>query len=199
LAGDLFVGRYQKSHHFAAVFSSGPATLFYGRREQGGVVVVGAYPEPTLPQNFVSFAQRNSFGPQPQAFVQATGAVSDCFYSEAPLDSVIRAKVYRRRYSPTSTRSTGILLEYTNGSSRVAGECRVGVDKYSTLQEPTTLFVLAGGRTSIIKFATPKNRVNSVCCRPMAFAPKDGAWFRMEGLAQFWTGVGLRKVGIYVE
>lgn len=173
--------------------------LFYGRRERGGVVVVGAYPEPTLPENFQSFAQRNSFGPHPQAFAQVMVAVNHCFCSEAPLDSVTCAKVYRRRYSPTSTRPTGILLEYANGSSRGVGECRVGVDKFSILREPTALFVLAGEPTSTIKFATPKNRMKPVCSRPMAFAPRGGAWFRMEDLVQFWTGVGLRKVGIYVE
>ncbi|KAF4984743.1 hypothetical protein FZEAL_104 [Fusarium zealandicum] len=57
-------------------------------------------------------------------------------YSTAPLEGIKRLSIYHARYTEFCV---GLLLEYHNGARRSLGQCRVGVDSFTTCLDPVRI------------------------------------------------------------
>jgi hypothetical protein len=64
--------------------------------------------------------------------------------SFASMENVKRMRVYvqNNMIDGKKRHNSGMVLEYTNGSRRAIGECRVGVDQFYDIEEPKCLRIL---------------------------------------------------------
>lgn len=63
----------------------------------------------------------------------STPVANGRYFSSAPLEGVICAKVFYRECAKVRT---GVLLEYANGAKRALGECRLAHDPYIETRNP---------------------------------------------------------------
>lgn len=121
-------------------FSKDPTTLIYNKPELGHVERLGAdkrwHGTPALRPfanlTFKYHGQPKYVSRHPQTL-----------FSDAPLEGVVRAAVYRRKLvtllATQKYYCTGILFTYENGGQRAVGECRVKVDECEVYEKPVEM------------------------------------------------------------
>ncbi|KAL2132060.1 hypothetical protein VTI74DRAFT_4262 [Chaetomium olivicolor] len=201
LSGEFTVGRYKPSWHDAqhnvhktATYSfllndpkHPPTTLIYSngpsREGTGASPVVpysGAYDRD---QVTTTLAEPETY-PLPEKDEYRE-------HSEASLENVWRARVYYGTSILKNSlpgRVAGLLLFYRNGGQRALGECRIGVDPFTTFDEPERI---AFAYTYVNEFPVGVNIRFEPCVRARGQEPRpteedEEAWSKAAWAAEKW-------------
>lgn len=134
--------------------------------------------------------------PEPHAFPQFIRHLT--FFSSAPLEDVVLAKVFIRN---KTTACLGILFEYGNGAQRTVGECRLGSDEYTTFVQPQWLCMIP------VFMRDPRNQQETPAYQVEFFTHSDHAraetyhkanhsCHAMSGILRLWFGSGHSFINI---
>ncbi|UKZ87605.1 uncharacterized protein TrAFT101_003391 [Trichoderma asperellum] len=170
LAGDIVVGSTYRMRNEDVQLIQHPLTLIYERPDGEAVTFVGGYAKQLEAdeQKDAEAVSTFTFQYRRQPFMSAT-------YSSAPLNDVIRTRVFYERGAPACR---GIVLEYGNGSKRGLGQCRLGVDQTEECIDPTQLCYSSLGKNSVqVRFSNGSSHWHEetgwTCCM-------------MRGVLEFW-------------
>jgi hypothetical protein len=180
LAGDIWVGLWDGksffpspktlSHHDGH-FSISPTTLTYRKLERQPVRELGVEPRWHHAPGFTPFENPTfDLHPRPDDLPWP-----DTLFSEAPLQGVVRAAVYRHKLAnPAQSHiyhCTGILFTYQNGGQRAVGECRLGLDDCVVYDKP---FEMVSGRFQVTSSEWhPKRQPTPVLCLWVEFRTEE--------------------------
>lgn len=174
LAGTIIMGSTYRMDDEDVQLIQHPTTLIYERPDNEGVRFVGGHAGGPDEQNDAEAAPAFTFRYRKQPFRSAS-------YSSALLSNVVRAQVYiARRYANSVCR--GVLLEYTDGSKRALGECKVGVDRVEECFEPTHFCYNAALRNNV------QVKVSTGSSHPTHPTHEGSGWTccLMKGAMEFW-------------
>jgi hypothetical protein len=122
-AGTIISGEYQKREGSREVTSTGPyQTFIYIHPDLHSIISLGLCPENTCTSN----------AEEPLPLTKPPHRLTACF-SCVPLERVNIAQVF---IDDDTQRCRGVLVEYTDGSQRTLGECRLGSDQPVTYAQP---------------------------------------------------------------
>ena len=194
LAGDIYLGPWDTTRDRIFKVVHNPTTFIYKRTNKGKTPVIGAFSWNTPSEEKdpdLSYALRPKRCPFifPEADVKAN-------FSAAPLDNVILAKVF---HPPGKSYCRGLLFVYRNGAQRSLGDCRVGVDPFTTYEEPGVM------RASIMSEAeldTPvtlwRTNIWFLDSSAGAHAPIGSPGvYGMTGTLHFWFDDGENEIDVF--
>ncbi|KAM5355274.1 hypothetical protein ACJ41O_001920 [Fusarium nematophilum] len=129
LAGDITVGPLRSYHRGFPLLES-PSCLI-AATGRGKVTSFGAEYEDDPEADPITIV--------PSPGVLSPELWGNALFSSAPLEDVIHIRVYHEREEEFCR---GILLEYRNGAQRSLGQCRVGVDPFTTYRNASRICIL---------------------------------------------------------
>lgn len=189
LAGDVIVGSTYKMRDENVQSIHHPHTLIYKRPDGEAVTFVGGHAggaAPPLAATQLEIDEQKDAEAEPTfTFQYRKQPFRSASYSSAPLSDVIRAQVFYERGRASVCR--GIVLEYSNGSKRALGQCKLGVDQIEECMEPAQICYYSPGKNSVqVKVSNGSlhaghGEAGWTCCL-------------MRGVLEFWFSDGEMKL-----